>query len=99
MKTIFYHLLEEWPYLTAYLEDDRLAISNNRADRSKKLFAIDRKNFMFVNTVGGAQGSAIIFSMIETEKKNGLYPYRDLLYILQTTPELNLDQYIERLLP
>ena len=97
-KAIHY-LLEQWPYLTAYLEDGRLEISNNRAERSIKPFVIDRKNFLFANTPGGAQGSAIIFSMIETAKENGLDPYKYLLYILQTAPAMDLKQDVQQLLP
>ena len=37
---------------------------------------MDRKNFLFANTPNGAHGSAVIFSMIETAKENGLDPYR-----------------------
>ena len=97
-KAIHY-LLEQWPYLAAYLEDGRLEISNNRAERSIKPFVIDRKNFLFANTPGGAQGGAIIFSMIETAKENGLDPYRYLLHILQTAPAMNLERDIQQLLP
>lgn len=97
-KAIHY-LLEQWPYLTAYLEDGRLEISNNRAERSIKPFVIDRKNFLFANRPGGAQGSAIIFSMIETAKENGLDPYKYLLHILQTAPAMNLERDVQRLLP
>ena len=93
------YLLEQWPYLTACLEDGRLEISNNRAERSIKPFVIDRKNFLFANTPGGAQGSAIIFSMIETAKENGLDPYKYLLHILQTAPAMNLERDVQRLLP
>ena len=86
-------------YLTACLEDGRLEISNNRAERSIKPFVIDRKNFLFANTPGGAQGSAIIFSMIETAKENGLDPYKYLLHILQTAPAMNLERDVQQLLP
>ena len=60
----FHYLKEQWPYLTNYLKDGRLEISNNRAERSIKPFVIDRKNFLFANTPKGATGSAIMFSLI-----------------------------------
>ena len=40
------------------------------------------------NTPRGAQSSAVIFSMIETAKANGLDPYRYLVYILTKAPVL-----------
>ena len=78
-----HYLHEQWPWLVRYLEDGRLEISNNRAERSIKPFVMDRKNFLFANTPNGAQGSAVIFSMIETAKENGLDPYRYLVWVLQ----------------
>ena len=57
-----HYLLEQWPYLTRYLEDGRLELSNNRAERSIKPFVMGRKNWLFANTPGGAQASAVIYS-------------------------------------
>ena len=83
MGRAIHYLLEQWPYLTRYLEDGRLELSNNRAERSIKPFVMGRKNWLFANTPGGAQASAVIYSLIETAKENGLDPYRYLLWILQ----------------
>lgn len=83
------YLNNQWPYLINYLKDGRLEISNNRAERSIKPFVIDRKNFLFAVTPRGAQGSAIMFSLIETAKENGLDPYRYLCYIFKTAPTLD----------
>ena len=84
-----HYLREQWPWLIRYLEDGRLEISNNRAERSIKPFVMDRKNFLFANTPNGARGSAVIFSMIETAKENGLDPFRYLVWVLQKAPELS----------
>jgi len=59
-----YYLREQRTYLERYLLDGRLESTNNRAERSIKPFVIDRKNFLFANTPEGAQGSAVIFSLI-----------------------------------
>ena len=59
--------------LTRYLEDGRLELSNNCAERSIKPFVMGRKNWLFANTPGGAQASSVIYSLIETAKANGLY--------------------------
>ena len=89
MGRAIHYLLEQWPYLTRYLEDGRLELSNNRAERSIKPFVMGRKNWLFANTPGGAQASAVIYSLIETAKENGLDPYRYLLWILQNAPGLS----------
>ena len=84
-----HYLLEQWPYLTRYLEDGRLELSNNRAERSMKPFVMGRKNWLFANTPGGAQASAVIYSLIETAKENKLDPYKYLLWVLQSAPGLS----------
>ena len=92
------YLKEQWPYLTNYLKDGRLELSNNRAERSIKPFVIDRKNFLFANTPRGATGSAVIFSMIQTALENGLDPYRYLTWLMKTASKTNLSA-AENLLP
>lgn len=76
------YLKNQKAYLLNYLLDGRLEISNNRAERSIKPFVIDRKNFLFANTPGGAQGSAVIFSLIQTAIENGLDPWRYLTWLI-----------------
>ena len=97
----FHYLKEQWPYLTNYLKDGRLEISNNRAERSIKPFVIDRKNFLFANTPKGATGSAIIFSLIQTAIENGLDPYNYLTWLMKTAKDIDQTdtETIRRLLP
>ena len=83
-----YYLTEQEPYLRTYLEDGRLEIDNNRAERSIKPFVMSRKNFLFANTPGGAESSAVVFSLIQTAIENGLDPYRYLTYIFENAPVL-----------
>jgi transposase len=58
--------------LKTYLKDGRINIDNNRAERAVKPFVIGRKNWLFSNTVRGANASAILYSFVETAKANGL---------------------------
>jgi transposase len=74
--------------LSAFLLDGRIEISNNRAENSIRPFCIGRKNFLFADTVRGAQSSALAYSIIETAKANGLNPYQYLLYLLSNLPGL-----------
>jgi len=99
-KTLYY-LKEQWPYLTRYLEDECLELSKNRAKRSIKPFVIGRNNFLFANTPLGTQGSAVIYSLIETAKETGVDPYRYLLWVLSEAPKLAQtgDSWAERLTP
>ena len=88
-KAVFYALGQR-AYLENYLLDGRLDISNNRAERSIKPFVIDRKNFLFANTPRGARASAIMFSIIETAKENGLCPFKYLAYIFKNAPNWDI---------
>lgn len=69
-----------------YLEDGRLEATNNRAERSIKLFVMDWKNFLFCNTPGGAQISAVLYSLTETAKEAGQDPYCYLRWVLKCAP-------------
>ena len=57
-------------------------------ERSVKPFVMGRKNWLFANTEGGAQSSAMIYSLIETAKENGLAPYRYFIHVLTEAPRL-----------
>ena len=96
-----HYALSQRKYLENYLLDGRLEISNNRAERSIKPFVIGRKNWLFANTPRGARASAVMYSIIETAKENGLKPYDYLTRIFQTAPNLDLryTDVLEKLLP
>jgi len=91
----------QWAKLIRFLEDGRIEISNNRAERAIKPFVISRKNFLFCNTPRGARASAIIFSIIESAKENGLNPYAYLNYLFEKLPNLDSrdDATLDQLLP
>lgn len=78
--------------LSEYLNDGRLEISNNLAERSIKPFVIDRKNFLFANTPRGAAASAVMFSIIQTAIANELDPYRYLSFIFTEAPKMAADK-------
>jgi transposase len=92
-----HYTLGQWKYLEHYLLDGRLEISNNRAERSIKPFVIGRKNFLFANTAKGAKASAIMYSIIETAKENGLDPFAYLTYIFKNAPNWNIKQNPDKL--
>ncbi|CDL80425.1 transposase (fragment) [Xenorhabdus cabanillasii JM26] len=79
------YLGNQWPKLIRYLEDGRLSIDNNRAERAIKPFVIGRKAWLFSHTPRGAQASAILYSIVETAKANGLIPFD---YVMTCLDEL-----------
>jgi len=93
-----YYALSQRKYLERYLLDGRLEISNNRAERSIKPFVIGRKNWLFANTVKGAKASAVIYSIIESAKENGLKPFEYLAFLFKTMPDATTGE-LDGLLP
>jgi len=95
------YCLNQWCKLEAFLLDGQTEVSNNRAERAIKPFVIGRKNFLFSKSPKGATASALIYSVIETAKSNGLSPYHYLVYLFEKLPNIdlrNLDQ-VDDLLP
>jgi hypothetical protein len=95
-KAVAYSL-RQWPKLNRYIENGQLSIDNNRAERAVKPFVIGRKNWLFANTASGAEASAVLYSIIETAKANGLIPFNYLKYLLEELPHKPED--IDHLLP
>jgi transposase len=87
----------QWHKLTRYIEDGNLFIDNNRAERAVKPFVIGRKNWMFSNTANGAKASAMLYSIIETAKANGLMPFDYIAHCLEQLSHEQMD--VEKLLP
>ena len=91
----------QWAKLSAFLQDGRLELDNNRSERSIKPFVIGRKNFLFSNTPKGAKASATIYSIVESAKENGLNPYRYLQYLFERLPNIDIEDQsaVDALLP
>lgn len=90
-KAITYAINQK-EYLSSFLLDSRIQLSNNLAEQSIKMFVIGRKNFLFSNTPNGAGASATIYGIIQTAIANNLKPQSYLEYILgQMQLQDNLD--------
>jgi transposase len=94
-----HYLHEQWPKLIRFLNDGRYPIDNNQCENALRPFVIGRKAWLFSDSVGGAQASANLYSLIETAKAVGIEPYRYLLHIFRGLPTAkSIDDY-EALLP
>lgn len=76
----FKYSINQEEKLRIYLEDGRIEISNNRAENAIRPFCVGRRNWLFANTVQGAQTSAAIYLLIEAAKLNNLNFYEYLYY-------------------
>ena len=89
--------LNQFEKFQRYLEDGRLSIDNNRAERAVKPFVIGRKAWLFSYTNTGANASAILYSLVETAKANNLIVHDYIASCLQQIAENPND--IDALLP
>jgi len=98
LGTAVTYTLNQRPYLENLYLDGRLEATNNRAERSFKPYVIGRKNWLFADTIKGAEANAICYSVLETAKENHLSPFDYLEYLFTKLP--NRDPHnIDDLLP
>ena len=82
------YLKNQWPLLTVFLNDGRASLSNNRMENLIRPFAIGRKNWMFSDTVAGAEASAGLYSLLLSAKMNELEARPYLISVLTEIPAL-----------
>lgn len=90
------------PYLRAFLSNPMIPLDNNDAERSIRKFCIGKHNWYVIDSPNGAESSAILYSIAETAKANGLRPYNYFVYLFESLLA-HLDdspsEYIDDLLP
>lgn len=94
-----HYLHGKWPKLVRYVEDGRILIDNNAAERAIRPFVIGRNNWLFSATVDGAEASARLYSLIATARANGHEPYRYLRHVFEALPAAETVAEFEALLP
>ena len=93
------YALDEWHKLIRYLDHYLLTPDNNLTENAIRPFVMGRKNWLFSNTPRGAHSSAILYSLIESAKANGLEPYKYLRYIFEKLPYAQSQDDFRALLP
>jgi transposase len=97
-KALFY-CINHRSGLMRFLEDGRLEIDNNLTEQEIKPFVIARKNFLFCDSVDGAEALCLHFSLIRTAKLHGLDPYHYYVMLLKSIPHCSSVEDYEKLLP
>lgn len=93
------YALNRWEALARYLEDGRLSIDNNLAERLLRSIALTRKNFLFLGSDTGGERAAIIYTVAETAKLNGLDPEAYITAVLDRLARGHTIDRIDELLP
>ncbi len=84
--------------LKRFLEDGKVEIDNNAAERAMRSIALGRKNWLFAGSDAGGETASAIYTITETAKLNGINPQRYLTHVLDKVQDHN-SQKIAELLP
>jgi transposase len=91
------YTLARWPALCRYIEDGRLEIDNNAAERALRGIALGRKNYLFAGSDEGGRRAAAAYSLIETARRNGLDPEAYLRDVLARVADHPINRVAELL--
>ena len=100
-EAVRYSLNQKQP-LMVFLDNGEVPISNNLAENAIRPFTLGRKNWLFCDTTKGAEASAIVYSMVESAKANGIEPFAYLQHVLLQLPYLgktHSHEELESLMP
>ncbi len=90
--------LARWKALTRYVDDGRLEIDNNAAERALRGVSLGRKNYLFMGSDAGGERAAAFYSLVESAKLNGLDPEDYLRQVFERIAEHPINR-IDELLP
>jgi len=92
------YAMNHWVALTRFLDDGRIEIDNNAAERSLRGIALGRKNYLFLGSDAGGERAATLYSLLETAKLNGMNPEAYLREVLTVIADYPVNR-VEELLP
>ena len=96
-KAIHY-ALERWRALMLFVDDGRIEMDNNAAERALRTVALGRKNYLFAGSDAGGERAAAIYSLLGSAKLNGIDPEAYMTAVLRGIASHPINR-IEELLP
>ncbi len=91
------YMLKRWPAFARFLDDGRICLSNNAAERALRGVALCRKSWLFAGSDRGGQRAAAMYSLIVTAKMNGVDPQAwlgDVLARIAEHPANRIDELL-----
>jgi len=91
------YLLKRWPAFTCFLNDGRICLSNNAAERALRGIALGRKSWLFAGSDRGGERAAALYSLIVTAKMNDVDPQAwlaDILARIADHPARDIDELL-----
>ena len=92
------YTLTRWGALTRYVDDGRIEVDNNAAERAIRALVLGRRNYLFAGSDAGGETAARLYSLIGTCRLNGIDPHVYLKYVLECIAEHPINR-IDELLP
>ena len=83
----FTYVINQEKYLRTFLDYPEIPMTNNAAEQAIRSFTVGRKNWVMIDTISGADSSAILYSIVETAKANKLKIYNYINYLLEEMPK------------
>ena len=87
-----------WPGFIRFLEDGRICLTNNAAERSLRGVALGRKSWLFAGSERGGQRAAAMYTLIGTAKLNGVDPQAWLTDVIARISDMPVSR-LHQLLP
>ena len=94
-----HYLASQWPKLARFVDDGRYPIDNNACENAIRPFVVGRRNWLFSDTVAGANASANLYSLLQTCIANGIDGYLYLKTLFVELPKAKSVEDYEALLP
>jgi hypothetical protein len=94
-----HYLASQWPKLVRFVDDGTYPLDNNACENAIRPFVVGRRNWLFADTVAGANASANLYSLLQTCVVNGIDGYRYLKALLVALPRAQTVEDFEALLP
>jgi transposase len=91
------YMLKRWDAFTRFLDDGRICLTNNAAERALRCVALGRRNWTFCGSDRGGERAAAMYSLIATAKLNDIDPeawLADVLRRINDHPALRLDELL-----
>jgi transposase len=92
------YTLSRWAEFTRFLDDGRICLSNNAAERALRGVAIGRRNWTFAGSDEGGRRAAAVYTLIESCQLNDVNPQAWLAFVLAKLPD-HPAKAIDELLP
>jgi transposase len=91
------YVLKRWPAFTVFLEDGRICLTNNAAERALRCVALGRRNWTFCGSDRGGERAAAMYTLVATAKLNDIDPeawLADVLRRINDHPASRLDELL-----